>query len=1623
MAEFKLGRIRFVWKGDWESSKQYYKDDVIRNGGNTYVCIAGHISSSDFPTDSTSFWNKISDGQEWKSDWTTSTYYKVNDIVKYGGYLYIANTAHTSASDITAGLEANQSDWDLFAEGFDYKSEWTTSERYKVNDIVKYNSTIYICIEQHTSAETSDPETGGLESDQNKWEVFSKGLEWKGNWSINTEYRVNDIIRYGGKVYVCNTGHTSASSLELGLEDDQNKWDDFHKGIVYREDWSPSTRFRKNDVVKYGGGIWICEVPHTSNNLFTDDENKWSQFVEGFEFEDSWDKDSLYQPGDFVTYGGYNFVAVTNNTNKKPTENLDDWDLFNTGFRFIGDYQQDSTNEQYKVGDVVRLGGYSYLCIQDHDSEIHPGDTENFSDWPEYWERLNSGFFWKAAWQNGTFYDLGDVVRYVTNSGTANESVNSYVCVQTHTADDTVDENSPEQDLLGEYWNIVSGGPENGVLTQDGDLLIYSGSGPTRLPIGENGQVLSVDEATRLPQWKFFGSKENVWYVNSADGEDLPAPIYGTTIDQPWKTVGYACEQVELGALNPNAKTLLRLNRAFIQRELTQFIEYEISEANAPFTGDYSAYDADKAFEDIGIILDSVIHDLSYGGNSEIRQSSIDYDDADVILVENKQNENIAVVNYFNTIVDAVISNVDPDQNYQTLNSATPVYTQYKDFDVDEENNAQEVIESLTQILLDVIEEGNINNLPEEIIPNNTVYVKTGVQTEVLPISVPQQTAIVGDELRSTKIEPAGQIVSNNDVEKSLTAIERLRDIIDSVVLGNDDITKSSTNSEDFVDTTPIVGSAATSSIAVDLFQQIFDYIDFELNGGTSDSTTPVTAGTNEANTSVEYTFAVEAILNNKTFLIEEAIAFVKDEYPSYNIDEDIYRDVFGRFIDAVQYDLIYIGNYKSLIAARYYVNLVQGSITEDMFYVRNGTGVRNCTVRGLTGTLSAPNEFGTRRPTAGAYVSLDPGWGPDDSRVWIRTKSPYIQNVSTFGFGCVGMKVDGGLHAEGNDSIVANDFTQLVSDGIGAWVTNLGRSELVSVFSYYAHIGYLSENGGKIRATNGNSSYGTFGTVAEGVDISEIPYTAEVDNRSFDAIVDTVLTDGNNILTLQYLNAGIQYTPSETSLTISGSGFDEEIDEVITEDGGVFEVRLLDLNDSSAQFGGEGYVTRENSAQTGSATSVTLAATDPVTTSSEYEGMAIWLLAGKGAGQYGYIETYNPSTKIATVKKYSDGTDGWDHVVGFAIENSLDSSTTYSIEPRLEFDPPSGGGYAESAKARAFVEDGKITKVLIWDSGSGYTQPAENTGLTIIDPNNTEEAPYQIRVGDGVLNQPTWVNRGTAYDSAVIAVDGDGFADRFQPGKFLRVKNLSERPNPGSNIEFSSLPGQYFKLVVVRDFIGEPGEYTAQFQISPELEISDAPQHETDLELRIRYSQVRLTGHDFLDIGTGNQEETNYPNEPEYEPDSTQETNESGGGRVFFTTTDQDGNFRVGDLFSVEQATGVASLNADAFNIAGLQELSLGELALGGSGARIEEFSTDGTFAANSDNIVPTQRAIKTYITSQIGGGAATLNVNSITAGQVQIDTTRILTTSGNQINVLNKMNFPEGVDGVPLAMHYFLN
>jgi len=2255
MAEFKLGRIRFVWKNVWTPSTVYYQDDVIAFGGKIYICVIGHTSQPNFFSDFNLVppkWNLLSDGQIWKGDWTTSTSYVFDDIVKYGARLYIANTVHTSTADVNAGLEADIANWDAFAEG----------------------------------------------------------LDWKGAWTPSTRYRVNDFVKYGGTTYVCNELHTSAATASLGLEANQDKWDYFNQGIEFKGTWTSGIRYKVNDLVRYGAGVWISTVAHTASADFGTDNANWSKFVEGFQYENDWSPFVKYQDGDVIRYGGNQYISRSTNLAVIPTSVNDDWDLFTEGFRFIGDWNEDSANQHYKVGEVIRLGGFTYVCVKDHTTAQQPPDAE-------YWKQINSGFRWRNVWLDDQEYYEGDVVRFGDNS---------YICIQGHISEG--DDGStfggdpgsrPDLVNSSQYWNIIAVGTEQSVLAEIGDLVYFTGSAPARLPIGENGQVLTVS-ANNLPNWEFLSSVEDVYYV-AEHGVDGEYPIYGGSVDRPFKTIRYACEQVEQGIKNQRAQFMLDSNRVFIQKEITAWIRDQVASATIGSIWENFEYDTLKCERDVGIVLDKILHDLGHGGNLKTRAAAQTFlnalaDGPFSTAAENngtgpygdlasERLQSVAAYNRMLVLIQAVLANEAPTVIYQNVvDDSVAIVDQYFNVNLRIEQGALTRITELANIIITAISTGNVNSIPAREVSFSLIKVSTGKHFETLPIIVPAYTCVQGDELRSTQIIAQGSTVPAGDSVYTIATFDRIADVVSNVVKGvtvtptvgnnelqsqewplaiqaesdavydlvkvmkyradylldtmhsayltnptgystsllnarknirtnidfaiaeviaylaeeypalrygktktrrdaryiidalvydltyggnalsvaaglaywdGDDntqpqipasiktatinslnflkttlqsiagnttvvsprqtlvtqtltgnvgsITQIANNVEDIieildvgpsavgttvtlVDPTPANGVNTTTALISDYtaisasgFDAIQDAVEAYLATNYSDVDYSVTKARRDAaivakavafdfmfNSNYQTLKAAHAYLRltsselfdrddrikeatrnsltvarntalglmsnataearltesyrivdqiifggssegsvcqtenqnreyarlqlerNRNFIVAEVAAYVAQTYPGYTYDVELcLRDV-GLYIDALKYDLKYPGNYKSRYVSRYYANAVRGSREEDMFYLRDATGLRDCTLNGLNGDLTPPNEFGTSRVTAGAYASLDPGWGPDDFTTWIITRSPYVQGLTTFGNAAIGQKVDGNLHNGGNDSITSNDFTQVISDGIGAWITNNGRAELVSVFTYYSHIGYLAETGGRIRATNGNNSYGDFGSVAEGVDPDETPVTAVVDNQTqYSATISNVFTDNNQLLGFEFNHAGNDYT--EAVIDIFGAGTGDVVVADEFRDNAVINVKV-DLETvippaTPAPLGGSGYVRVSNVAQSGTTTSVFLSATDGAL-STAYVGMKVYIIGGAGIGNYGIISTYDAGSKEAEVIRESNGAAGWDHVIPGTTIVAPNSSSTYLIEPAISFTAPpktttattisssnyanahyfetsaqytavtttggagtgltfnitrngeryylttnsagsnyvrgntitiagtsvggaspanditviitsinsvtgavvnydftglarkglflaipnsgtgaqksidgvtwsaevlpasassykniasglindgsstfkqsvvivtagttaaysndgdvwststipTGAGYQTNvafgqvtsnigrfvviaegyrdvaysdnggatwslttnalpalgylpiaygkglfvaiksgttnsvystdgiawtagsglpnktwnditwgngrfvalasdgtcsysldgitwssavtiagsittnniaygqgvfvvtttttalyhsedgivwtavtslpntgyfavafgnpartgkfvligsgtttagldarigarARGRAGVSNEQIFEIRLIEPGSGYTSGAPT--ITVTDPNNIDDVVVEARLNSGAIANPTFVNRGTGFITASAEIDSqnsNGSADFIQDGTFIAVKRLTQQPVSGSNIVFDSLPGQFFKLVNTVSFLGtSPGSYTGFLQVSPAIPVGTRLANNEAVELRIRFSQVRLTGHDFLDIGTGGFNTTNYPNTPLQQPIQANETVDSNGGRVFFTATDQDGNFRVGDLFSIEQSTGVATLNADAFNIAGLQELSLGEVTLGGNSASITEFSTDPFFTANSDNIVPTQRAVKAYIEAQIGGGGASLNVNSVTAGDIFVGANTITTVSGAPINIKGNVVFNGTVLGLPLAYNYFL-
>jgi len=148
--------------------------------------------------------------------------------------------------------------------------------------------------------------------------------------------------------------------------------------------------------------------------------------------------------------------------------------------------------------------------------------------------------------------------------------------------------------------------------------------------------------------------------------------------------------------------------------------------------------------------------------------------------------------------------------------------------------------------------------------------------------------------------------------------------------------------------------------------------------------------------------------------------------------------------------------------------------------------------------------------------------------------------------------------------------------------------------------------------------------------------------------------------------------------------------------------------------------------------------------------------------------------------------------------------------------------------------------------------------------------------------------------------------------------------------------------------------------------------------QITVRISTCRATGHDFLDIGTGGYDTTNYPNQiygsPLLPATAANAVVEEGVGRVFHVSTDQNGVFRVGRYFNVDQGTGTVTFSAN-IAISNLDGLGFKK------GVVVSEFSIDQTMQANAPEKVPVESAVRGYIDLRLGLDASS---NPVAAGSV---------------------------------------
>jgi len=1015
-------------------------------------------------------------------------------------------------------------------------------------------------------------------------------------------------------------------------------------------------------------------------------------------------------------------------------------------FKWRGDW---AASTAYLIDDIVKYGGNTYVVLTNHTSQAAAADFYTDLTAAKY-ELHTEGLFFKGDWAGSTFYKLNDLVKY---------GAYQYRCILQHT--------SASDFAIGSNWQVYSEGLQwedtynAGTTYQDGDVVSYggytyvyvnatpsSGNTPTDnsywdvVTTGFNNTGEYVELATyKTGDVVKYGG--NSYVANANHTSQFPANTDGTTNSSYWDLLVKGFDY-QSGAYS--ASTTYNIGDV-VRFTASTYIMLKDRQINVEPGTDGTTWQL-IAQGDTGAVLstrgDIIIQDASQATRLPIGTvGSVLTTDGTDPSWSNAEGKNVIYVSN---------SGSDSNSGSQFLPYKTVYYAL-------QQATSGDVVD------FDTIT-GGTGGTPStyDITQTSTDGSGTGVTARVIldGSSTPTITLTSGGSGHA-----AGDVITFSDSSSQLGGASSITITVVSASVGDVVYIKNGVYRE----TLPIV---VPSGVTVQ--GESLRGTEIRPKSGTGHQVKTVSINTNVSGaTDGTYNY----VHGSATSGSGTAASFVANITVASGVVSvvTIYHGGSGFVVnDTITIPSANIGSGGDLILD---VDSLENNDASNMFLVNNQTNIVQMSMKGLTGTPGA----GTTGKAA--VVSLDPAGS-------VTTASPYIQNCSSVNAGATGIQIDGLLHSAGNKSILANDYTQINSDGIGVHALGGGRGEMVSIFTYYNDKSFYAEDGGFIRGLNCSSAYGEKGAVAEGTLASET--AVSVDTRG-----EVVKYDAT---------------------TFVGAATESDVSDTVTTSG------------------------------------IPTAAT----------------ITGDTSGATATIYRVNISLDFFHI----EGRSG-NFTQGETVTITKDDSSTYQVELTSDF--------------------GDST--------------AAQTG---------QQGPL-IGVSGSVLSVPTAIKVGTNIQFA-----GDS--------TYYRVSAISETDTSG---------------------------LTALIRLTASVTNANAIADNTSTTITENFSNVRLTGHDFLSIGTGSFADTNYPGDASQPADQSDEVDELTGGRVYFVSSDQQGDFRVGDLFRIEQATGVATLNADAFDLSGLNELQLGSIGAE-LGATINEFSTDQTLSGDSNSAMPTERAVVGY-------------------------------------------------------------
>jgi hypothetical protein len=222
MAILDLGKVKFLWKGNWATATSYEKDDVVVHNGSVWICKQTHSASV-----SGEGLNRLAPGKRFRQSGYGVSFDPqkppvIYNVTKIGGKFYLNGRlnpnitfekGHTYRfyvySSTMTGVNfrfATATDGTTYTTGVTTSGTPGIAGSY-VQITVPLNAPSLLYYKQDGTAGVADTASitvSPIWQGWQYWDELSNGFKWTGVWSNATQYYAGQVVSYDGNLYIAD---------------------------------------------------------------------------------------------------------------------------------------------------------------------------------------------------------------------------------------------------------------------------------------------------------------------------------------------------------------------------------------------------------------------------------------------------------------------------------------------------------------------------------------------------------------------------------------------------------------------------------------------------------------------------------------------------------------------------------------------------------------------------------------------------------------------------------------------------------------------------------------------------------------------------------------------------------------------------------------------------------------------------------------------------------------------------------------------------------------------------------------------------------------------------------------------------------------------------------------------------------------------------------------------------------------------------------------------------------------------------------------------------------------------------------------------------------------------------